>query len=90
MATLGTVLAEEHHTPELVASWRERLVKPRRSELRHILRRAKERGELRPDANIEAAVAMLVGSYFARYVEHGRVPRDWPKHEVDTVLAGLR
>src|SRR5689334_14739616 len=44
MATLGTVLAEEHHTPELIASWRERLVAPRRTELRTILRKAKSRG----------------------------------------------
>jgi AcrR family transcriptional regulator len=89
MATLGTVLAEEHHTPELAASWRERLVAPRRDELRAILQRAKERGELRPEADVEAAVAMLVGSYFARYVEHGRVPRAWPKAEVDAVLKAL-
>ena len=89
MAMLGTVLAEEPHTPEVLALWRERLVKPRRDELRAILRRALERGELRPDADIEAAVAMLVGSYFARYVERGRAPRGWPEAEVDMVLAAL-
>src|SRR5436309_2199652 len=40
MAMLGTVLAEETHTPELLALWRQRLVAPRRGELRAILRRA--------------------------------------------------
>jgi AcrR family transcriptional regulator len=90
MAMLGTVLAEEPHTPELLALWRERLVKPRRDELRSILQRAMKRGEVRPDADVEAAVAMLVGSYFARYVERGRAPRGWPEAEVDMVLAALR
>jgi AcrR family transcriptional regulator len=89
MATLGTVLAEENHTPELLALWRERLVAPRRHELRAILRRARDRGELRPDADLDAAVAMLVGSYFAFYVERGRVPRSWPEAEVDLVLGAL-
>jgi AcrR family transcriptional regulator len=89
MAMLGTVLAEETHTPELLALWRERLVAPRRGELRAILRRARDRGELKPDAGIEAAVAMLVGSYFARYVEKGRAPRSWPEAEVDLVLESL-
>jgi AcrR family transcriptional regulator len=89
MAMLGTVLAEEPHTPELLELWRERLVRPRRDELRTILQRAKERGELRPDADVEAAVAMLVGSYFARYVEQGRAPRGWPEAEVDLVLTAL-
>ena len=90
MDMLGTVLAEEPHTPELLALWRERLVKPRRDELRAILQRAMTRGELRPGADVEAAVAMLVGSYFARYVERGRAPRGWPEAEVDMVLAALR
>ncbi len=86
---LGTVLAEEAHTPELLALWRKRLVAPRRGELRAILRRARDRGELKADANLDAAVAMLVGSYFARYVEHGRAPRSWPEDEVDLVLESL-
>jgi AcrR family transcriptional regulator len=90
MGMLGTVLAEETHTPELLELWRERLVASRREELRAILLRARARGELGPEADIEAAVAMLVGSYFARYVERGRAPRSWPEPEVDLVLAGLR
>lgn len=89
MGMLGTVLAEEAHTPELLELWRGRLVAPRRGELRAILRRARDRGELRADANIEAAVAMLVGSYFARYIEKGRTPRRWPQDEVELVLEAL-
>jgi AcrR family transcriptional regulator len=89
MGMLGTVLAEETHTPELLELWRERLVAPRRDELRAILLRARGRGELKADADVEAAVAMLVGSYFARYIERGRAPGSWPEAEVDLVLQAL-
>ena len=48
MALVGTALAEEHHTPELLAQFRENLVEPRRQMLRSVLERARARGELAP------------------------------------------
>jgi AcrR family transcriptional regulator len=90
MATIGSVLAEEHSTPELLALFRRRLVEPRRKELGEVLEHARERGELRADADIETAVNMLVGSYYARYLAGSSFPEDWPQAEVDTVLNGLR
>src|SRR4051812_985385 len=56
MATVGTVLAEEHETPELLARFRERLVDPRRRDLRAVLDAARDRGELRPGADLDVAV----------------------------------
>ena len=47
MAMFGTVLAEEGETPELLALFRERLVAPRRRELRAVLEAARDRGDLR-------------------------------------------
>ena len=65
---LGTMLAEEGETPELLALFRERLVAPRRRELRAVLEAARDRGDLRGDANLEVAVNALVGACFARYL----------------------
>ncbi|MCA1716201.1 MAG: TetR/AcrR family transcriptional regulator [Actinobacteria bacterium] len=89
MAMLGSVLTEEHSTPELLALWRERLVKPRRAELREVLEHARARGELREGGDVEAAVNMLVGSYYAQYLAGNPFPDDWPEAVVDTILAGL-
>jgi AcrR family transcriptional regulator len=89
MAMLGTVLAEEHHTPELVEQFREQVVEPRRRMLRSVLERAQARGEIRPDADLEMAVNALVGSYYASYLAGGKAPRDWPERAVDLVLGGL-
>lgn len=89
MAMIGSVLSEEHSTPELLALFREHVVKPRRAELREVLEHACKRGELRTGADLEAAVNMLVGSYYAQYLAGNPFPDDWPEAVVDTVLAGL-
>jgi AcrR family transcriptional regulator len=89
MALIGTVLAEEHHTPELFAQFQKRLVEPRRQMLRGVLERARARGELAPEADLETAVNMLVGSYYAGYLASGRGPRDWPERTVQLILGGL-
>jgi AcrR family transcriptional regulator len=90
MALVGTALAEEHHTPELLTQFRENLVEPRRRMLRSILELAQTRGELPVGADLESAVDMLVGSYYAGYLAHGRLPRDWPERAVAIVLRGLK
>jgi AcrR family transcriptional regulator len=89
MALVGTVLAEEHHTPELFAQFQKRLVEPRRRMLRGVLERAQARGEIAAAADVETAVSMLVGSYYAGHLAGGRLPRDWPRRAVDLILAGL-
>jgi AcrR family transcriptional regulator len=89
VAMIGTVLAEEPHTPELIERFRERVVAPRRAELRAVLAAARNRGELRADADLDAAVSMLVGSYYASRLAGRRLPRGWPAAEVDAVLSGL-
>jgi AcrR family transcriptional regulator len=90
MTMLGTVLAEENDTPELLALFRERLVTPRRRELRAVLEAAWERGELRPGANLDVAVSTLVGAFFARYLAGESLGRRFVSTLVDTVLDGVR
>jgi hypothetical protein len=89
MAMIGSVLAEEHATPELLSLFRERVVEPRREELREVLEHARKRQELREGADAEAAVNMLVGSYYAQYLAGNPFPDGWPEAVVGTVLEGL-
>lgn len=65
MSLLGTCLAEEHHVPDLIELLRERSVHPGRQILRDILHDGVRRGLIAPDADIETAIAMGVGSYYA-------------------------
>lgn len=95
MSMIGTCLAEEAHTPELLGLLRERTVLPRRALLLDALRVADDRGELRAGVNPEAAVSALLGSFYADYLA-GRFAADepgapgWADAAVDLVLDGAR
>jgi AcrR family transcriptional regulator len=89
MSLLGTVLAEEHETPELLAAFREYLVAPRRGALRAILEAACARGEFRPGADLTLAANLLVGAYYAQYVAGAPFADTWSTGVVDAVLTGL-
>lgn len=89
MSLLGTVLAEEHETPELLAAFRKYLVTPRRQRLTAILTAAQTRGEVSADADIGLAVNMLVGALYAQYLAATPFAEDWSSRVVDAVLASL-
>jgi AcrR family transcriptional regulator len=90
MTMLGTVLAEEHETPELLALFRQRLVAPRRRELRAVLQAARDRGELRRDVDLGVVVSALVGAFFARYLAGEPIGGRFVGTLVDSVLDGVR
>jgi AcrR family transcriptional regulator len=89
-AMVGNVLAEERHTPELLDRFRKHVLAPGRAELRGVLERAQERGEVATGADLDAAVHMLTGVYYAQYLSGDPFAQHWPEAEVDVVLAGLR
>lgn len=89
MSLLGTVLAEEHETPELLAAFRQSLVAPRRQALAAILQAARVRGELHADADLGLAVNMLVGALYAQYLADTPFAEDWSTRVVDAALASL-
>jgi AcrR family transcriptional regulator len=85
MALLGSLLAEEHTTPELLQRFRARLSAPRRDALRQSLKAGIRAGALPPHIDPDIAANMLIGSFYARYVSVGSIPRSWPSR----VLAQL-
>lgn len=89
MTLVGTVIAEESHTPELIRLFRERIVAPRRAALRAILENAKARKQLRPGADLDAAVSMLVGAIYAKYLADSKIPPGFAAAVVDTVWRGI-
>ena len=89
MSLIGTVLAEEGHTPELLALFRERLVANRRAQLLGILRRAQRGGELRAGVSLDAAVNLLVGAFYARYLASSTIPPGFAREVVEVVWRGM-
>lgn len=86
---LGTLLAQRDRHPELMERFRERLILPRRRMMRSLLERGVERGDVRPDADLELAVDMLTGPYFPRAFAGGVIGRDWAGRVVAAVWEGI-
>ncbi len=88
---LRGVLAEAQSDPEAAEAFRTRYLAPRRAETRHVLERARARGQLCPSADLEAAADALYGPLYFRLTA-GHAPLD--AAFVDSLLAlvfhGLR
>ena len=89
MSFVGTVLAEEHQTPELIRHFRERLVHPRRRRVEGVLVRGMRSGVLRPGIDVEVVTTMLIGSIYSGYIAAGEVPADWPERAVEAMWPAL-
>jgi len=86
---LGVVASLLGHDPHTIDLHRTKVIGPRAQHSRQLLRDAQQRGEIRPDADFDAAMELLIGSLFTRALTGDRsIP--WPERAVDTVLAGLR
>jgi len=75
--------------PELVGYYRERIVAPRRARLREILERAKGQGLLADDADLDAALGMFTGSWYARALEGVRPLPRWAERTAAIIWRGL-
>ncbi len=89
MSLVGTVLAEEHRTPRLIAGFRERLVHPRRRRFGRALERGIRTGAIRREVDADAVTAMLIGSVYAHHLGSGNVPPDWPERVVDALWPAI-
>lgn len=89
MSVIGVCLAEEEHVPDLIEALRERSLRPGRQLLRDALDAAGERGELRPDADVEAAIEMAFGAYYAHYLSGESFPDGWEERIADAVLRSV-
>jgi AcrR family transcriptional regulator len=66
------LIGASQHDPTLAAALRERFVASRRAAAGDVLRRGVERGELRPDLDIEVAMDALYGALYYRLLVSGQ------------------
>ncbi len=86
---LGALLVEERRNPELFELFRERIIRPRKDDGMKVLRRGVARGEIRKDADLEAAIHAMVGSVLARHVLGAPVSRQQIEETIAVVWRGL-
>jgi AcrR family transcriptional regulator len=77
LSLAGTML-QDSTEPELLTRYRARVVAPRRSRIRAILHRARQLGLIDPDADLEVAVTLCTGSWYARALAGSPPPANWP------------
>jgi AcrR family transcriptional regulator len=78
LSLVGTML-QDNTEPQLRARYRERVVAPRRRRLLTILERARRQGMIDADADLEVAVTLCTGSWYARALAGSAPPPRWPQ-----------
>jgi AcrR family transcriptional regulator len=75
---IGTLLAHEEQQPTLIAEYRENVAAVRRARVRAIFDRGIATGQLPHDVDVNLALNMLLGFYYASYIGGDPQPLDWP------------
>src|ERR1700730_9937333 len=77
LSLVGTML-QDSTAPELLARYRAQGIAPRRGRILAILQRAQQLGRVAPDADLEVAITLGTGSWYARALAGLPPPPDWP------------
>ncbi len=88
LSMVGTML-NRGTDPALVALYRDRVVRPRRAAFRAILERARDAGLIDRDGDLEVAISMLTGSWYARALSGDPPPARWAERSATLVWRAL-
>lgn len=77
LSLVGSML-QDSTAPEALTRYRTHVVAPRRGRIRAILERARHLGLIDPDADLDVAVTMCTGSWYARALTGAPPPPNWP------------
>jgi len=87
---VAALMAELPRNPELAEVYRSRFLAPRRQETIEVLRRGIDRGDLRPDTDVDLVLDLLIGAVFYRgLLSGGRLDRQVAELVVDHILVGI-
>jgi AcrR family transcriptional regulator len=78
LSLVGTML-QTTTDADAAARYRAQVIAPRRARLRAIFERAAAAGLIDPQSDLEVAVTMLTGSWYARCLAGDAEPEDWPR-----------
>jgi AcrR family transcriptional regulator len=90
LTILGSLLAQERSDPALIGAFRDALFRPQHDVVHAAIRGGIERGEVRPDVDVEAVDAMLFGSLLARSTLGETVDATWARRVVDAAWPAIR
>ena len=71
-------MLQDATAPEARARYQARVIAPRRARIRAILEHAGQLGLIDADADLEVAVSLCTGSWYARALAGQPPPENWP------------
>ncbi len=77
LSLVGTML-QDATAPEARARYQAKVIAPRRERIMAILQRAQHLALIDPDADLEVAVTLCTGSWYARALAGLKPPANWP------------
>lgn len=87
---IATLIGGGQTDPEMIEAFRANWLSPRRFDCSQVLKKGMERGELRSDVDIEAAIDMLYSPLFYRLLlKHAPLTEDFVDELIDVVMLGL-
>jgi AcrR family transcriptional regulator len=90
LSRYSLVLGEGAKYPKLMETYKSSVIEPRREKIRSVLRRGIASGELRPDVDVEVALAMLNGAIIVSGKhDAASLTPDYADRVVDEILSGL-
>jgi AcrR family transcriptional regulator len=84
LSLVGTMLQDSTH-PEPRARYQKRVIGRRRQRIRAILEHAQRLGLIDPEADLDIAITLPTGSWYARALAGKPPPRNWPKRTATLV-----
>ena len=88
LSLVGTMLQDSVEA-DVRTRYQAQVIAPRRHRLRLILKRAQRLGLIDADADLDIAVTMCTGSWYAGALAGAPPPRDWPKRTAALIWRAL-
>ena len=90
ISIVASLYLQRHEHPEMLDSFRERVIRPCREKFLIALRVGVDRGQVKPDADLELAVDTLIGAYLSRTFTGSSCDDGWAERLVGQVWPGLQ
>ena len=85
MGIAASLYLQRHEHPEMLESFRERVIHPTRNQMVAVLKLARDRGAIPADADTDTMIEMLIGSYLYRTLAGRPIPKNWPERMVAAI-----